>query len=405
MQFDRSADGKLTPLPKPSVDTGAGLERVSAVMQGVTNNYDIDLFKNLVKAAAALANTTDLTNSSACASSRITSAPAPSSSSTASRLRTKAAAMCSGASCAAPSATATSSASRTRSSTSWSPRSPQEMGGAFPELVYRQGAARATRAQAGRRALRRDARQRHAAARRRHSPTLKGGKTLDGETVFKLYDTYGFPVDLTADIARERGLSIDNAGYEAAMEVQRKQSQAASKFGMDMSGGHAVSKARPISSATKRRRTSARWWRCSRAARRCRRSTRATKAKWCSIAHLSMRSPAARWATRASSAMSARSSRWPTRRSAAPRFRISASSTDGRDQDRRQARRQRRRRAPQGHHGQPFGHSSITCRAAQGAGHACAAEGLAGGARPAALRLLALPGRSRPRSSRRSSGW
>ena len=64
MQFDRSADGKLTPLPKPSVDTGAGLERVSAVMQGVTNNYDIDLFKNLVKAAAALANTSDLTNSS-----------------------------------------------------------------------------------------------------------------------------------------------------------------------------------------------------------------------------------------------------------------------------------------------------------------------------------------------------
>ena len=64
MQFDRSADGKLTPLPKPSVDTGAGLERMSAVMQGVTNNYDIDLFKNLVKAAAALANTTDLTNSS-----------------------------------------------------------------------------------------------------------------------------------------------------------------------------------------------------------------------------------------------------------------------------------------------------------------------------------------------------
>ena len=68
-------------------------------------------------------------------------------------------------------------------------------------------------------------------------PALKGGKTLDGETVFKLYDTYGFPVDLTADIARERGFAIDHAGYEAAMEVQRKQSQAASKFGMDMSGG------------------------------------------------------------------------------------------------------------------------------------------------------------------------
>src|SRR5205085_6719974 len=64
MQFDRSADGKLTPLPKPSVDTGAGLERMSAVMQGVTNNYDIDLFKNLVKAAAALANVSDLSNSS-----------------------------------------------------------------------------------------------------------------------------------------------------------------------------------------------------------------------------------------------------------------------------------------------------------------------------------------------------
>ena len=73
---------------------------------------------------------------------------------------------------------------------------------------------------------------------------LKGGKTLDGETVFKLYDTYGFPVDLTADIARERGSAIDQAGYEAAMEVQREQSQAASKFGVDMSRRHARSKAR-----------------------------------------------------------------------------------------------------------------------------------------------------------------
>jgi alanyl-tRNA synthetase len=66
---------------------------------------------------------------------------------------------------------------------------------------------------------------------------VKGGKTVDGETVFKLYDTYGFPVDLTADIARERGFSIDHAGYEAAMEIQRKQSQAASKFGVDLRGG------------------------------------------------------------------------------------------------------------------------------------------------------------------------
>jgi alanyl-tRNA synthetase len=234
MQFDRSADGKLTPLPKPSVDTGAGLERMSAVMQGVTNNYDIDLFKNLVKAAAALANTTDLTNSSlrviadhirAC-TFLIIDGVTPSNEGRGYVLRRIIRrAIRHGYKLGIKDAffyklVLTLAA---------------EMGGAFPELttgkdlaarVLKQEEERFAETLANGMQLLDNA-----------FASLKGGKTLDGETVFKLYDTYGFPLDLTADIARERGLSVDLDGYEAAMEVQRKQSQAASKFGVDMTSG------------------------------------------------------------------------------------------------------------------------------------------------------------------------
>ena len=234
MQFDRSADGKLTPLPKPSVDTGAGLERMSAVMQGVTNNYDIDLFKNLVKAAAALANTTDLTNSSlrviadhirAC-TFLIIDGVTPSNEGRGYVLRRIIRrAIRHGYKLGIKDAffyklVATLAA---------------EMAVAFPELTTGKSLAE--------RVLRQEE-ERFAETLANGMQlldgafaALKGGKTLDGETVFKLYDTYGFPIDLTADIARERGFSIDHAGYEAAMEVQRKQSQAASKFGVDLSDG------------------------------------------------------------------------------------------------------------------------------------------------------------------------
>jgi len=233
MQFDRSADGKLTPLPKPSVDTGAGLERMSAVMQGVTNNYDIDLFKNLVKAAAALANTTDLTNSSlrviadhirAC-TFLIIDGVTPSNEGRGYVLRRIIRrAIRHGYKLGIKDAffyklVATLAA---------------EMAVAFPELTTGQTLAE--------RVLKQEE-ERFAETLANGMQlldsafaALKGGKTLDGETVFKLYDTYGFPFDLTADIARERGLSVDGAGYEAAMEVQRKQSQAASKFGV-VAGG------------------------------------------------------------------------------------------------------------------------------------------------------------------------
>jgi len=234
MQFDRSADGKLTPLPKPSVDTGAGLERVSAVMQGVTNNYDIDLFKNLVKAAAALANTDDLTNSSlrviadhirAC-TFLIIDGVTPSNEGRGYVLRRIIRrAIRHGYKLGIKDAFFYKLVDTLAA----------EMGGAFPELTT--GKALAAR-------VLKQEEERFAETLANGMQlldsafaALKGGKTLDGETVFKLYDTYGFPVDLTADIARERELSIDTAGYEAAMEVQRKQSQAASKFGVDMSGG------------------------------------------------------------------------------------------------------------------------------------------------------------------------
>ncbi|HEU5134785.1 MAG TPA: alanine--tRNA ligase [Steroidobacteraceae bacterium] len=234
MQFDRSADGKLTPLPKPSVDTGAGLERMSAVMQGVTNNYDIDLFKNLVKAAASLANVTDLTNSSlrviadhirAC-TFLVIDGVTPSNEGRGYVLRRIIRrAIRHGYKLGIKDAFFYKLVDTLAA----------EMGGAFPELVS--GKTLAAR-------VLKQEEERFAETLANGMQlldgafaSLKGGKTLDGETVFKLYDTYGFPVDLTADIARERGFSIDHAGYEAAMEVQRKQSQAASKFGMDMSSG------------------------------------------------------------------------------------------------------------------------------------------------------------------------
>ncbi len=234
MQFDRSADGKLTALPKPSVDTGAGLERVSAVMQGVTNNYDIDIFVDLIKEAAKMLGTKDLASPSlrviadhirAC-SFLVTDGVVPSNEGRGYVLRRIA-----------------RRAMRHGHKFGVSPTFFNElvptlvkvMGEAFPELVEAQSRVRDVLLKEGQqfeRTLETGMTILDAAIAK-----VGASKIIDGETVFKLYDTYGFPVDLTNDIARERGLTIDNAGYEQAMQRQREQSQAASKFGMDMSTG------------------------------------------------------------------------------------------------------------------------------------------------------------------------
>ncbi len=234
MQFDRSADGKLTPLPKPSVDTGAGLERVSAVMQGVTNNYDIDLFKNLVKAAAALAGTTDLTNASlrvisdhirAC-TFLIIDGVLPSNEGRGYVLRRIIRrAIRHGYKLGIKDAFFYKLVATLA----------QEMGDAFPELVKgKEHAARVLKQEEERFA---ETLANGMQLLDNAFAAIKAGKTVDGETVFKLYDTYGFPVDLTNDIARERGFAIDIAGFETAMEAQRERARAASKFGVDLSGG------------------------------------------------------------------------------------------------------------------------------------------------------------------------
>jgi alanyl-tRNA synthetase len=233
MQFERSADGKLTPLPKPSVDTGMGLERIAAVMQGVHSNYDIDLFRNLIRAAAQLANTKDLTSSSL----RVI----------ADHIRACTFLIVDG---VLPSRDGRGYVLRriirraVRHGYKLGIQEPlfyklvgvleKEMGSAYPELT--RGRAQAERV------LKQE--------EERFAETLANGMTLleeairrasngviDGATVFKLYDTYGFPKDLTADIARERGLSIDEAGFTSSMDEQQRRSQEASKFGVDLRAG------------------------------------------------------------------------------------------------------------------------------------------------------------------------
>jgi len=237
MQYDRAPDGTLTPLPKPSVDTGAGLERLSAVMQGVTNNYDIDLFRNIMQAAAALAGTSDLTNPSlrviadhirAC-TFLIVDGVLPSNEGRGYVLRRIIRrAIRHGHKLGINGAFFHKLVAVLEA----------EMGEAYPEL-------RAGAAQAARVLLQEEERfaltlstgmslltEALDAAERRSSAGQS--KMLDGETVFRLYDTYGFPADLTADVARERGFAIDDAGFEAAMGAQRERARAASRFGVDL---------------------------------------------------------------------------------------------------------------------------------------------------------------------------
>ncbi len=229
MQYDRSADGSLTPLPKPSVDTGMGLERIAAVLQGMHSNYEIDLFQKLLKAAAELAGTSDLTQSSL----RVI----------ADHIRSCAFLVADG---VMPSNEGRGYVVRRiirrairhgyrlgiRDVFFYKLVAPlaEEMGEAFPEL-------KAAQAQVER-VLKKEE-ERFAETLEQGMKILEAcvakmdGSVIPGDTVFQLYDTYGFPVDLTADFAREHQLTVDHAGFETAMSAQRDRARSASSFGAD----------------------------------------------------------------------------------------------------------------------------------------------------------------------------
>jgi len=229
MQYNRSADGKMESLPAPSVDTGMGLERLAAILQGVHNNYDIDIFQHLIKAAAKETGTSDLENKSlrviadhirSCAFLCVDGV-LPSNEGRGYVLRRIIRRAC-------------RHGHQLGMDDLFFFKLVQPlveiMGDAYPELVAAQSNVE--------RLLKME--------EERFAETLDHGmkileedishlqdKTITGDTLFKLYDTYGFPVDLTADIARERGLEIDEAGFDACMEAQRERGRSASQFGVD----------------------------------------------------------------------------------------------------------------------------------------------------------------------------
>ncbi|AKH21926.1 alanine--tRNA ligase [Sedimenticola thiotaurini] len=227
MQFNRDQSGELTPLPRPSVDTGMGLERLAAVLQHVHSNYEIDLFQHLIKAAAEVTGCTNLEEKSL----RVI----------ADHIRSCAFLVVDG---VLPSNEGRGYVLRRiirraiRHGYMLGMKEPffhklvaplsQEMGDAYPELPRM--ADQVTR-------VLRLEEERFAETLEQGMKILEGtidtlgDKQIPGETVFKLYDTYGFPTDLTADIARERGLSLDMPGFEQAMEAQRERARAASQFG------------------------------------------------------------------------------------------------------------------------------------------------------------------------------
>ncbi|SFM50127.1 alanine--tRNA ligase [Marinobacter zhejiangensis] len=233
MQYNRTADGEMQPLPKPSVDTGMGLERIAAVMQGVHSNYEIDLFENLLSAASEVLGGVAATE----ASLRVV----------ADHIRSCSFLIADG---VMPSNEGRGFVLRriirraARHGNKLGAQGPffhklvgalvNLMGDAYPELVRTQAQIEKVLLQEeeqfaktldkGLRLLEQDIAELE-------------GTTIPGQTIFTLYDTYGFPVDLTNDIARERGLTLDYDGYEAAMNDQRERARAASKFGIDYNAG------------------------------------------------------------------------------------------------------------------------------------------------------------------------
>jgi alanyl-tRNA synthetase len=225
MQFNRDDKGVMHPLPKPSVDTGMGLERIAAVLQGVHDNYQIDLFQGLIKAAARETGAKDLASNSLkviadhirATSFLIVDGVIPSNEGRGYVLRRII-------------RRAIRHGYRLGQTQPFFHRVVDDlartMGGAYPEL--QSAKARVTQ-------VLKQEEERFAETLENGMRVLEGALTredrmLDGGTVFQLYDTFGFPVDLTADIARERGVRVDYAGFEAAMERQRERARAASKF-------------------------------------------------------------------------------------------------------------------------------------------------------------------------------
>ncbi|SBS35311.1 Alanine--tRNA ligase [Marinomonas spartinae] len=234
MQFNRSADGTMAPLPKPSVDTGMGLERIAAILQGVHSNYEIDLFQNLIAASAKAVGTSDLSSQSlrviadhirSC-SFMIVDGVVPSNEGRGYVLRRI-----------------------IRRAVRHGNKLGQkgtffytlvdaldiEMGEAYPELrklkdrvasiLLKEEEQFAKTLDQGMKIL-------------EEAIANLGDKTvIPGDIIFKLYDTFGFPYDLTQDVARESGLEMDVAGFDEAMEAQRNRARSASNFAMDMSGG------------------------------------------------------------------------------------------------------------------------------------------------------------------------
>jgi len=233
MQYDRAADGTLAPLPKPSVDTGMGLERLAAVMQGVHSNYEIDLFTSLIRDAAAITGTADLESSSlrviadqirACAF-LIVDGVLPGNEGRGYVLRRII-------------------RRALRHGYELGMTEPffhklistleQEMGNAYPELVAAHGHVEKVLLNE----------EKRFAETLSHGMSLLetalddvGDAPLDGEVIFKLYDTYGFPVDLTADVARAREIEIDRDGFDAAMQAQKDRARAAQRFNISRDSG------------------------------------------------------------------------------------------------------------------------------------------------------------------------
>ncbi|WP_226571334.1 alanine--tRNA ligase [Mangrovibacter yixingensis] len=229
MQFNRQADGEMIPLPKPSVDTGMGLERIAAVLQHVNSNYDIDLFRNLIKSVAEVTGATDLGSKSlrviadhirSCAF-LIADGVTPSNENRGYVLRR-----------IIRRAIRHGNMLGAKDTFFYKLVAPLilVMGAAGEDLQRQQALVEQvlkTEEEQFARTL-----ERGLALLDEELAQLKGD-TLDGETAFRLYDTYGFPVDLTADVCRERNIKVDEAGFEAAMESQRRRARESSGFGAD----------------------------------------------------------------------------------------------------------------------------------------------------------------------------
>ncbi|MDE1514717.1 alanine--tRNA ligase [Vibrio sp. dsl-7] len=229
MQFNRHADGTMEPLPKPSVDTGMGIERISAIMQGVHSNYEIDVFQTLIKAAADAIGYQDLTNQSlrvvadhirSCAF-LIVDGVMPSNEGRGYVLRR-----------------IIRRAVRHGNKLGAQGAFFHTLVGPLAEVMGSAGVELKKQQALVEKVLRIEE-ENFGRTLDRGMSILNGaldqlsGQVLDGETVFKLYDTYGFPADLTNDVARERGFSIDEAGFEQAMEEQRQRAREAGQFGTD----------------------------------------------------------------------------------------------------------------------------------------------------------------------------